>query len=220
METAMNFDTRKDIKKSIQDSLTRAISYPVFRDIADRLAAEGKTSGADQTESLINYTLLNARRLKRWDKTAKISENEAKFIKNWDQPIIWLVLTESWCGDAAPILPVMHKIAELNENIDLQILFRDENLELMDLFLTDQARSIPKLIMLDAASLEVMGQWGPRPSIATKMVKEYKAIHGKLSPEFKQDLQLWYNKDKARNTLRDLLGLLTLEEVGNGPFLG
>lgn len=216
----MKIATQDIVKKVVSESLSRAISYSRFREMVDELAVKGSTSGVNQKESLINYTRLNNRRLKRWDKTFRISEEVAEIIsKWWDRPVLWLVLTESWCGDAAPTMPVMAKIAELNKNIDLKVLFRDENLQLMDLFLTEGTRSIPKLIMLDASTLEVLGDWGPRPSKATQMALDYKRIHGKLSPEFKEDLQLWYNADKGDDTFKDLLGLLALEDIGNGTLL-
>ena len=216
----MKIATQDIVKKVVSESLSRAIPYSRFREMVDELAVKGSTSGVNQKESLINYTRLNNRRLKRWDKTFRISEEVAEIIsKWWDRPVLWLVLTESWCGDAAPTMPVMAKIAELNKNIDLKVLFRDENLQLMDLFLTEGTRSIPKLIMLDASTLEVLGDWGPRPSKATQMALDYKRIHGKLSPEFKEDLQLWYNADKGDDTFKDLLGLLALEDIGNGTLL-
>ena len=215
----MKIDKKDRIKSVVSESLPRAISYAQYRDFVDELAAIGSTSGPEKKDALINYTQLNSRRLKRWDKTFKLPEEIVENLKNWDRSILWLVLTESWCGDAAPTMPVMDKIATLNNRIDLKVLLRDENLELMDLFLTDGARSIPKMIMLDANTFEVLGDWGPRPSKATQMADDYKRIHGKLSPEFKQDLQLWYNKDKGDNTLTDMLSLLALEDVSDGALL-
>ncbi len=88
---------------------------------------------------------------------------------------------------------------------------RDENPELMNLFKTNGTLSIPKLIMVDEQSKEVINSWGPRPTKATKMVEDYKKENGELTPEFKQDLQLWYNKDKGQNILDDLMELLTLK---------
>lgn len=215
----MKIDTIDPVKDIVSESLKRVVTYSQFRDLMDELAATGSTSGPEQTDALINYTQLNSRRFKRWDKTFRVPQEEAEYIKKWDRPVYWLVLTESWCGDAAPTMPVMAKVAELNENIHFKVLFRDENLELMDLFLTDGAMSIPKLIMLDANTLEVLGDWGPRPSKATQMASDYRKQHGKLSPEFKQDLQLWYNKDKGDNTLADLMRLLALEDVSDRALL-
>ncbi len=201
----------KSTRELLEQSLPKAIDYEDYKKLVAQLASEGRTTGPEQKESLINYTQLNDRRMKRWDKTFKIPENTKSFIQKFPKKVIWLVLTESWCGDAAPTMPVMDKIAELNPNISLRVLLRDEHTELMERFLTNNAKSIPKLIALDEATLEVLGEWGPRPSTATKMASDYKEVHGILSPQFKQDLQIWYNKDKGKNTLEDLLGLLALK---------
>jgi len=74
-----------------------------------------------------------------------------------------------------------------------------------------QGMSIPKLIQQDDATKELTGDWGPRSKNATKLVTAYKAAHGSLTAEFKQDLQVWYNKDKGQSILTDLLALLPLE---------
>ena len=100
------------------------------------------------------------------------------------------------------------KIASLNENIDLKIALRDEHLDLMDEHLTNGGRSIPKLIMRDKETKEVLNTFGPRPNEATKLVEDYKNTYGVLTPEFKKDLQLWYTKDKGQNAVNDLVSLL------------
>ena len=104
----------------------------------------------------------------------------------------------------------MYKITELNPNISLSLILRDENLEVMNQFLTNGSMSIPKLIAIDEEEV-VVSTWGPRSINATKLVEAYKAEHGKLSPEFKQDLQVFYNKDKGQSVLEDLLQLLPLK---------
>ncbi len=191
--------------------LPSAMDYETYRGLVRQLAEEGGTTGPEQTAALVEYTQLNDRRMKRWDKTLKIPEAVAAKIAKVKQKITFLVLSESWCGDAAPSIPAMQKIAELNPNIELKILLRDSHLEVMDCFLTNGGRSIPKLVILDQEKQHIHGSWGPRPSKATAMAEAYKAEHGKLSPAFKQDLQLWYNKDKGQNILEDLVALLPLE---------
>ncbi len=201
----------KSTSKMIQNAISKAMTYAEYRGLVAELAAINSSTGNEQTEALANYTQLNDRRMRRWDKTLKISEAIEGKLKGSDKRTTWLVLTESWCGDASPSLPVMNKLAELLPNLDLKIVLRDENPELMDLFLTNGARSIPKLIALESDTNKVLGEWGPRSTLATKMVENYKAQHGKLSPEFKQELQVWYNKDKGQDILADLVKLLTLE---------
>ncbi len=208
MQTLNSEITERTTQGLIKESLPNAISYNEYRELVAQLAQEGKSTGPEQTEALTNYTQLNDKRMKRWDKTLKFSPEALDKIAKFDQKTTWLVLTESWCGDASPSLPVMHKIAELNPNITLKIILRDDNIALMNRFLTKGAMSIPKLIAIDDSSEEVIGDWGPRSKKATKLVEDFKAEHGALTAEFKQDLQVWYNKDKGQSVLDDLTGLL------------
>ncbi len=175
----------------------------------EALVAEGKSTGPEQTEERIDFTFLNNKRMQRLDKKGVVSEEYVAKIKSYKKPVEWIVLAESWCGDAAQVLPYINKVADLNENIDLKIALRDENLELMDQHLTNGGRAIPKLIMVDKETKEVLKTFGPRPSEATKMVQEYKHKYGMLTPEFKKDLQLWYTKDKGKNAVADLVDLLS-----------
>lgn len=203
------------MKNIIEKSLQKTYTYQDYKTLVSNLLAEGKSTGPNQSEALTNYSLLNDRRMKRLDKTIKITEETKNFMASINLPQTWLVLTEGWCGDAAQNLPVIQKMAELNEHITLKLILRDENLELMDLFLTNGGRSIPKLIAIDN-DLDVLFTWGPRPTIATKMVADYKAVHGALDAQFKQDLQVWYNKNKGINVQEDFVQLLknlTLKEA-------
>lgn len=83
------------------------------------------------------------------------------FQKPADKNIRVIVLTEDWCGDAMLNIPILIRIAE-QANIPVKMLLRDENLELMDQYLTNgKARSIPIFIFIDEAGNEV-AKWGPR----------------------------------------------------------
>ncbi|GAA3595819.1 thioredoxin family protein [Flavivirga amylovorans] len=192
----------------IKNSLDKSISYQDYRDLVKQLTENNSTTGNEKTEALISYTKLNDRRMKRWDKTIKVTDEALSKIKSFKEPITWLVITESWCGDAAHIVPVLNKVSELNDNIDFKVVLRDENPELMDAFLTNGGRAIPKVIMLDNNTGDVLNTYGPRPSEATNYVNRFKAMHGKLTPEFKEDLQHWYNTNKGQNIIDDLTDIL------------
>lgn len=192
----------------IKESLTKAISYSEYKNLVEILVEEKSTTGNSKTDTLIDYTKLNDRRMKRWDKTLKIPLETEEKIKSIDSKVTWLVITESWCGDAAHLMPVMNKVAEMNENINFKVVLRDENDALMTQFLTNGSKSIPKLIMLDGATNNVISTYGPRPNTATQLVNDFKNENGSLTPEFKQDLQVWYNKDKGQSTLNDLTEML------------
>ncbi|SEP93280.1 Thiol-disulfide isomerase or thioredoxin [Hyunsoonleella jejuensis] len=195
----------------IKRSLDKAMSYDDYTVLMNTLVENDATTGTEQTEALVAYTKLNARRMKRWDKTLKITSEAQQSITGISKKLTWLVITESWCGDAAHVVPVLNKLSELNDNIDFKIVLRDENLELMDMFLTNGGRAIAKLIIIDNETGQVLNTFGPRPSKATALVNNYKAEHGVLTPEFKEDLQLWYNKDKGQNIIEDIA--LILQEL-------
>jgi thiol-disulfide isomerase/thioredoxin len=203
----MNIDIM--INDIISDSLNKGISYTDYRNLVINLVEDESTTGTEKTEALVNYTMLNDRRMKRWDKTVKISDEIKIKIESFNRKTTWLVITESWCGDAAHVMPVINKVAELNANIDFKVVMRDENDALMGQFLTNGGKAIPKLIMINNETNEVINTFGPRPTVATEMVSAYKAKHGQLTPEFKEDLQRWYNKDKGQSTLVDLVNLLS-----------
>lgn len=191
----------------IKDSLQGSMSYATYRNLVKILVEEKSNSGIEKNEDLASFTVLNDKRMNRWDKTLKISDESKDKLSHFNENITWLVITESWCGDAAHIVPVLFKIAEFI-NINFRVVLRDDNLELMDMFLTNGARAVPKLVMIDNVSGEVLNTYGPRPSEATQMVIDYKAKHGVITPEFKEDLQHWYNKDKGQNIVNDITEML------------
>lgn len=158
---------------------------------------EGKTSGA-QKEDLVHYTKLNAQRSRRIAKTSVIAPALEKHIRNLPAQT-WLLITETWCGDAANSVPLIAKLAELNEKIDLRVVLRDENADLMDQFLTKGGRSIPKLIGLDD-ELSVLFDWGPRPEELQQIYWDWRDsdADGKMPySEFHLVIQKWYNDNKS-----------------------
>ena len=197
----------------VKNSLEKSMSYQSFRTLVSDLLAKGKSTGENQTEALFNYSKLNNSRMKRLDKTFHLSKQAHESLQYLDRNITFIVLTESWCGDAAHSLPIIQKIAENSKNIELKVALRDENIPLMNQFLTGGAMAIPKLVAIDTDTHKIIGNWGSRPSEATKMVNDYKEEHGSLDADFKKDLQVWYNKNKGINIQNDILELLGLGKL-------
>jgi len=202
--TAEVRNTEELVEKSLMDSMT----YKEYRILVSDHVQKRTSTGANQSKDLTQYTLLNDSRLRRLDKTSKVQADIFEKFENFRGNQTWLVITESWCGDAAQSLPIMNKLTEITEGISLKIVLRDEHPELMNAFLTNGSQSIPKIIVLDNEAHQLLGEWGPRPSIATEMVNLFKEKNGSLTSEFKQDLQVWYNKDKGENIAQDLVKLL------------
>ena len=148
------------MKNSVARALFKSHSYQEYRKIISDLLDEGKSTGMEQSEDLTHYSILNETRMNRLDKTIKVSEDSIANLQNLKRDYIWLVITEGWCGDAAQILPVFNKMAELSDKVELRIVFRDENEELMNLFLTNKTKSIPKLIIIDKETGSVLNHWG------------------------------------------------------------
>lgn len=204
----MDIITNSDIKNIIKEGLNNSMSYQDYRTLMAELVATQSTTGLDKSPEMVEYTALNEQRMKRWDKTLKVSAEDQEKIAAFKGDTTWLVLTESWCGDAAHVTPVINKVAELNSNIQLRMVLRDDNDVLMQQFLTNGGKSIPKLIAIDNTTGSVLHTFGPRPHVATTLVADYKAKHGAVTDELKENLQVWYNKDKGQSTIADLLGLL------------
>lgn len=196
----------------ITKSINKAVSYSTYRTLIKGLLVEGKSTGSTQSEDLLNYSKLNDKRMDRLDKTIKLSEPTKEALDQLKSNYTFLVIAEGWCGDAAQVLPVLHKIADYSNKITMKVVCRDENEELMNEFLTNGSKSIPKIIIVDEENT-LINSWGPRPSIATQMVIDYKNNFGSLDAEFKKDLQIWYNKDKGNNTQDDIVELLVSSEV-------
>jgi len=124
-----------------------------------------------------------------------------------------LVLVEDWCGDAVNTLPVLGRLAEHASNIDLRVLGRDTNLDLMDAHLTNGSRSIPVVMILDATYRE-RASWGPRPA-------ELQAwVMGQGRTMTKEDryreVRRWYARDHGATTVNEVLSLIAAAPEGTG----
>lgn len=204
----------KNIPTSV---LEEAYTYESYRILIDTLFAENKTTGIDHSAAMLNYTKLNLARMNRLDKRSRLTDTTIKELTKIDRAVIWLVLTEGWCGDAAQIVPVLNQMATTNDYITLRFILRDENLEVADAFLTNGARAIPKVLILDATTLEVLTTWGPRPTEMQKMVLDAKAAslaaediaaQKAIVTASANNLHLWYARDKTRTIQEEFLAVL------------
>lgn len=201
----MHVPTDSIITKTTLDS---AMSYDSYMNLLIDLMAEDKTTGNDQSEAMVGYGKMNVQRMKRLNKTIQLRPELLQTLNNFNRKVTFLVITEGWCGDAAQNVPVFNKLIEHTNNIELKLILRDENLEVMDAFLTNGGRSIPKLIVVDSSNLEVIGTWGPRPEAAQFMVTEFKKIENGDYSQFVKEVQLWYARDKTLSMQNELVDLL------------
>lgn len=185
----------------------RAYTYSAYMHLMETVVQENRTTGPKQSEALSHYIKLNLARMQRLYKTAAIHESLREAISQVDIPQTWYILTEAWCGDAAQNLPTIVAASLSNPLITVRFLLRDENPELMDAYLTNGGRSIPKLIAVDEDFNELF-TWGPRPAGAQALLREYKANPVKSYSEFSEDIQRWYIADKTESLQNELQGRL------------
>jgi hypothetical protein len=155
-------------------------------------------------EGLLAYVPMNLQRVTRILKTYEVSSSLLETIEQIQHKINWLVITENWCGDAAQIIPVIHKIAQsAGGKINLKLIYRDEHLPLIDAHLTGSSRSIPKLIQLDT-HFNLTAIWGPRPNEAQQLVVELKN-NPATADKYSEELHKWYAQNKQTYIERDLI---------------
>jgi len=178
--------------------IKNAFTYEEYRNMVDEHLAKGETTGENHSEAMLHYTKMNVHRMKRHDKRTDLGDKIKERIRSVDRKMIWLVLTEAWCGDAAQSIPIISKMAEESEHIELRLILRDEHLEVMDEFLHNgKSRSIPKLVCLDAKTLEVLGSWGPRPQEAQEMYDTLRGSTEMAYQEVAEHIHKWYADDKG-----------------------
>jgi len=202
----MSTITEQAITPSVIDE---AMDYQEYRQMIDELLEQDKTTGDNHSEAMIHYTKMNVQRMSRIDKQIELSDSLKKMLAEVDGPWIWLVLTEAWCGDAAQNVPAIAAMAEQSDNIELKLILRDQHLDIMDEHLTNGGRSIPKLICLDADTLEEFGSWGPRPEEAQEKAMEWKDDPDISKEEWAEKLHKWYAKDKTQQIQSEFKELIS-----------
>ena len=200
--------------KSVSYPITSALidegfTYPEFVEFTEQLVQENRTTGANQSEEYLGYTRLNLQRMGRWNKTSKVSAPLEQLMRTVNRPQVWLLITEAWCGDGAQSIPHLAKLAALNPLISLKIVLRDEHPELMDAYLTNGNRSIPKLIAITADLQQELFTWGPKPQYLLDRHAAFKQNPEGLSYlEFKEQIHLWYAKNKQKDLETEIFPLI------------
>jgi len=190
--------------------LEGGFSYPQFVEFTEQLVQENRTTGANQSEEYLAYTRICLQRMIRWNKTSKVSEELALLIPQVDQPQVWLLITEAWCGDGAQSIPHLAKLADLNPNITLKIVLRDEHPDLIDAYLTNGNRSIPKLVAMTADLQQELFTWGPKPKYLLDLHAAFKQnSEGRSYSDFLDEVHIWYAKNKQKELESEIYPLIS-----------
>ncbi len=196
-----------------------AISFEEFKRRTSELLEQGKATSGDAEEmpELLEFTKLNLKRMERIPKQVELDHTLLEKLLILPEKIYWVVLVEGWCGDVAQNLPILSQLAEASEKVELKLLWRDEHLDVMDRYLTNGGRSIPKLIALRASDLEELGTWGPRPEPVQEEIQRIKKEYAdrpkkEMVEALHKRMHKWYTEDKGQTLQKEFVTLL--EEWG------
>ncbi|KAA0550454.1 thioredoxin family protein [Bacillus sp. BGMRC 2118] len=162
----------------------------------------------------VDKMTVNKKELENVYNQLELQQDDVLFFQN-NLPNTWksIVLTADWCGDAALCVPVLQRISEISD-VELSYLIRDENLELMDQYLTNAtSRAIPIFIFIDQDGNEKM-VWGPRSREVQEMVDNGRALLP--SPEasdFQEKQQQFYKEFKEKTTSDPSIWRTVVESV-------
>lgn len=190
-----------------QGTLSEGIGYQQYRALFEaEVEAHRQGSQDPRLVTYGDYITLNWQRSLRVEKTFEPSEEARRAMESIAEEQTWMVLTESWCGDSAQTLPVLHRLASLSPKVRFVIMQRDTHSDIMDLYLTAGARAIPKLVAFNADGEELF-RWGARPAAAQALVEEHKQ-NNTPREEMYAAVHLWYAKDHGRSTEAELAALV------------
>jgi hypothetical protein len=194
---------------TIFDKASETFSYVEFCSLAEKLLNESKTTGDNQSPEYLHYARLNLKRMQRWDKVYELPQKMLAKVKDV-QNQTWYVITEAWCGDSAQNLPLINKLAIASEGkIQLKIVLRDENPEIINQYLTNGSKSIPILVAFNEQGDQIF-KWGPRPIPAHQILMAWKnSENPKPFEDFEIEMQQWYNQDKGVSLMKELEALLS-----------
>ncbi len=180
-----------------------AIEYlQYFEDIIN----EEITSVPYDNPDFLHYAKLNHSRQNRWFRTGELREELVEALTSIREKQEWILITEPWCGDAAHSVPFIIRIAEKNPFIELSIQLRDAGNSLIDSYLTNGSKSIPKLIVRDVEGNDLF-TWGPRPNSCHQVYLERKE-QGADFDTLKTELQKWYNENKGMDLQKEIQSLI------------
>ena len=175
----------------------QGLTYAAYMDVMAGAADAPEPADDAEAAERISYTKLNLHRSGRISRTWRPSDELAALAARLAGPQLWMALTEPWCGDSAQCLPCLAVLAKDLPAVDLRMVLRDDNLDIMDQFLTDGKKSIPILVAFDPDGAELF-RWGPRPAAAQAVVDEAKT-EGLEKPDMLERLHLWYGRDRGKH---------------------
>ncbi|MNQ38049.1 hypothetical protein D3C85_516120 [compost metagenome] len=187
------------------------MNYISYKQLFDEILNIPKPAAPYKDTIYLDYAKLNRSRMKRWNKQLSLDADLVSHLKKIKSPQHWIIITEPWCGDAAHIVPFLIRMTEQNEYLTYDIQLRDTEPFLIESYLTNNSKSIPKLIVRDEKGNDLF-IWGPRPKQAQELIDKMKAVNADFETS-KIALQNWYNEDKGISLNSELIQCLEKADI-------
>ncbi len=184
------------------------LSYSQYIELTKDIISNPDRPKIYQDEKMLQYTKDNLGRMEKIATTLNIDSKLYNEMQQTKVKQIWVCITEPWCGDASQIVPGLFLIASCSPNVDFKILLRDSNAEVMDNYLTNGGKSIPKLVVLKADSLEEISNWGPRPASIQKIVEEKKNDTSMSFGDKVRMIHGWYEQNNSYDLQEEFITIV------------
>lgn len=186
------------------------MQYTEYKTLHDQILNRDISDPIYERSIYVDYVKLSKTRLERWDKRIAQYGTMSEVLRQTDLPTHWIVIAEPWCGDAAHALPFIMEIIRHHPQITYEIHLRDSEPFLIDQYLTNGGKSIPKLIVRDETGNDLF-TWGPRPEGAQKLFEEMRDQE-QSRDKINIAIQKWYYADKGK-AICDEIARLWLDHV-------
>jgi len=191
----------------VQHVTESALTPSAYLEVMEQRAAVDPAGLKGTEAERVEFAKLNLHRVGRIRRTWRPSEKLASLLRRINRPQLWMVLTEPWCGDSAQCLPCLEILAASNPHFTIRYMLRDDNLEIMDNYLTDGKRGIPLMVAFDMEGGELF-HWGPRPAEAQN-VFDAAVAEGLEKPAKLEKLHLFYGRNRGRALDGELVTVLS-----------
>ena len=203
MKSTINEPQNLNKKEVSNNYWQNAITFEEYMKIAE----ERFHNNPNPIDEFQEYYELGLHRMERTLKKYKVDADQLSKLKEKNFTGKILIISEPWCGDASATVPAVSKFFEAAGN-EVRIFLRDSDPTLIDQYLTNGTRSIPKVLILDE-ELNVKNNWGPRPEYGNGLLKKFKENEDTYPrEEFYNDLQVYYAKNRGKDAIEEIINLI------------
>ncbi len=196
-----------------QDVIDGAMDYATYVAMVKQLVEGYRTAGSEGRDIKHQMTGVNYETILDLERSVILEKETINLLQRQHSELVWVFITEPWCLDSANALPVIHKMAELNSNIELKIVLKSAPPYIIESFPTNNSLSTPKTISLDKFSLITWGTWGPRPEPLQAIVRIWLKDMSKEEKEgdsfqvlhYQKLIREWFKRDATKTMQAEMV---------------